>query len=152
MPYCRAGKQRQKYDRKKPLEFLPAAWDSATTDYDEDPAPIAVELPLPRRTDSTTIPRKPVAAVPDGPKLDLSASILGSDGKRLSKRHGAVSVMQYRDEGYLPEALLNYLVRLGWSHGDQEVFSLDEMIELGFVAPEDIIQHGHPNGLRRGEP
>ena len=56
--------------------------------------------------------------------------ILGSDGARLSKRHGAVSVMQYRDEGYLPEALLNYLVRLGWSHGDQEIFSLDEMIEL----------------------
>lgn len=56
--------------------------------------------------------------------------ILGSDGARLSKRHGAVSVMQYRNEGYLPEALLNYLVRLGWSHGDQELFSLDEMIQL----------------------
>ena len=56
--------------------------------------------------------------------------ILGSDGKRLSKRHGAVSVMQYREEGFLPEALLNYLVRLGWSHGDQEVFSVDQMIEL----------------------
>jgi glutamyl-tRNA synthetase len=56
--------------------------------------------------------------------------ILGSDGSRLSKRHGAVSVMQYRDDGFLPEALLNYLVRLGWSHGDQEVFSLDEMIGL----------------------
>jgi glutamyl-tRNA synthetase len=55
--------------------------------------------------------------------------ILGADGARLSKRHGAVSVMQYRDEGYLPEALLNYLVRLGWSHGDQEIFSIDEMIE-----------------------
>jgi glutamyl-tRNA synthetase len=55
--------------------------------------------------------------------------ILGSDGARLSKRHGAVSVMQYRDDGYLPEALLNYLVRLGWSHGDQEIFSLDEMIQ-----------------------
>ncbi len=55
--------------------------------------------------------------------------ILGSDGARLSKRHGAVSVMQYRDDGFLPEALLNYLVRLGWSHGDQEVFSVDEMIE-----------------------
>ena len=55
--------------------------------------------------------------------------ILGADGKRLSKRHGAVSVMQYRDQGYLPEALLNYLVRLGWSHGDQEIFSVDEMIE-----------------------
>jgi len=60
--------------------------------------------------------------------------ILGADGKRLSKRHGAVSVMQYRDEGYLPEALLNYLVRLGWSHGDQEVFSVDEMIELFDIA------------------
>ena len=56
--------------------------------------------------------------------------ILGDDGKRLSKRHGAVSVMAYRDQGYLPEALLNYLVRLGWSHGDQEVFSIDEMIQL----------------------
>ncbi len=56
--------------------------------------------------------------------------ILGKDGKRLSKRHGAVSVMQYRDEGYLPQALLNYLVRLGWSHGDQEIFSLDEMKKL----------------------
>ncbi len=54
--------------------------------------------------------------------------ILGDDGKKLSKRHGAVSVMQYRDDGYLPEAVLNYLVRLGWSHGDQEVFSVDEMI------------------------
>lgn len=60
--------------------------------------------------------------------------ILGPDGSRLSKRHGAVSVMQYRDEGYLPEALLNYLVRLGWSHGDQEVFSVDEMINLFDVA------------------
>ena len=56
--------------------------------------------------------------------------ILGADGARLSKRHGAVSVMQYRDEGYLPEALLNYLVRLSWSHGDQEIFSVDEMIAL----------------------
>jgi glutamyl-tRNA synthetase len=56
--------------------------------------------------------------------------ILGDDGSRLSKRHGAVSVIAYRDQGYLPEALLNYLVRLGWSHGDQEVFSLEEMIEL----------------------
>ena len=56
--------------------------------------------------------------------------ILGPDGARLSKRHGAVGVMQYRDDGYLPEALLNYLVRLGWSHGDQEIFSLDELIEL----------------------
>ncbi len=56
--------------------------------------------------------------------------ILGDDGSRLSKRHGAVSVMQYRDEGYLPDALVNYLVRLGWSHGDQEIFSREEMISL----------------------
>lgn len=56
--------------------------------------------------------------------------ILGDDGARLSKRHGAVSVMSYRDEGYLPEALLNYLIRLGWSYGDQEIFSIDEMIQL----------------------
>lgn len=56
--------------------------------------------------------------------------ILGEDQKRLSKRHGAVSVMQYQEDGYLPEALLNYLVRLGWSSGDQEIFSRTEMIEL----------------------
>ena len=56
--------------------------------------------------------------------------ILGDDGARLSKRHGAVSVMQYREEGYLPDALLNYLVRLGWSHGDQELFTTEEMIRL----------------------
>ena len=54
--------------------------------------------------------------------------IVGGDGQRLSKRHGAVSVLQYRGEGFLPEAMLNYLVRLGWSSGDQEIFSLDEMI------------------------
>ena len=56
--------------------------------------------------------------------------ILGADGQKLSKRHGAVGVMQYREDGYLPQALLNYLVRLGWSHGDQEIFSIAEMIEL----------------------
>ncbi|QGM81379.1 glutamate--tRNA ligase [Otariodibacter oris] len=56
--------------------------------------------------------------------------ILGDDGQKLSKRHGAVSVMQYRDDGYLPEALVNYLVRLGWGHGDQEIFSREEMIDL----------------------
>jgi len=54
--------------------------------------------------------------------------ILGPDGAKLSKRHGAVSVLQYDEEGYLPDALLNYLVRLGWSHGDQEVFTRAEMI------------------------
>ncbi|MEO7013799.1 MAG: glutamate--tRNA ligase [Dokdonella sp.] len=56
--------------------------------------------------------------------------ILGPDGQKLSKRHGAVSVMQYRDDGFLPHAVLNYLVRLGWSHGDQELFSREQMIEL----------------------
>ena len=56
--------------------------------------------------------------------------ILGADGAKLSKRHGAVSVLQYREEGFLPEGLLNYLVRLGWSHGDQEIFSLDELCRL----------------------
>ena len=68
------------------------------------------------------------------PKYAHAPMILGSDGKRLSKRHGAVSVMQYREEGYLPEALLNYLVRLGWSHGDQEIFSLEELIEKFDIA------------------
>jgi glutamyl-tRNA synthetase len=55
--------------------------------------------------------------------------ILGADGERLSKRHGAVSVLQYRDEGYLPEALVNYLARLGWSHGDAEVFSKEDFLK-----------------------
>lgn len=64
------------------------------------------------------------------PEYAHVAMILGDDGAKLSKRHGAVGVMQYRDDGYLPEALLNYLVRLGWSHGDQEVFSIDEMKQL----------------------
>ena len=62
--------------------------------------------------------------------------ILGADGKRMSKRHGAVSVTQYRDDGYLPDALLNYLVRLGWSRGDQEYFSRDEMIR--YFALQDV--------------
>jgi glutamyl-tRNA synthetase len=56
--------------------------------------------------------------------------ILGPDGAKLSKRHGAVSVLEYREQGYLPEALLNYLARLGWSHGDQEVFTMEEMAGL----------------------
>ena len=69
--------------------------------------------------------------VPDFAHLPM---ILGPDGQKLSKRHGAVGVMQYRHDGYLPHALLNYLVRLGWSHGDQEIFSRDEMIELFDIA------------------
>lgn len=64
--------------------------------------------------------------------------ILGGDGKRLSKRHGAVGVMAYREQGYLPEALLNYLARLGWSHGDQEIFTRAQMIELFDLAQ---VQH-----------
>lgn len=60
--------------------------------------------------------------------------ILGTDGAKLSKRHGAVSVLQYKEGGYLPEALLNYLVRLGWSHGDQEIFSIEEMQQLFDIA------------------
>ena len=71
------------------------------------------------------------AAVPEFAHLPM---ILGPDGQKLSKRHGAVSVMQYRDDGFLPHALLNYLVRLGWSHGDQEIFSVEEMTHLFDVA------------------
>ncbi|MEN9461356.1 MAG: glutamate--tRNA ligase [Pseudomonadota bacterium] len=69
--------------------------------------------------------------------------ILGNDGQRLSKRHGAVSVLNYQEDGFLPEALLNYLVRLGWSHGDQEIFSRQEMIDL--FALEDV--NGAPSAF-----
>jgi glutamyl-tRNA synthetase len=71
------------------------------------------------------------ASVPTFAHLPM---ILGPDGQKLSKRHGAVGVMQYREDGYLPHALLNYLVRLGWSHGDQEIFSIREMIDLFDIA------------------
>ena len=64
------------------------------------------------------------------PQYAHAPMILGDDGKRLSKRHGAVGVMQYRDDGYLPQAVLNYLLRLGWSFEDQEIFTREEMIEL----------------------
>jgi glutamyl-tRNA synthetase len=63
------------------------------------------------------------------PEFAHAPMILGPDGERLSKRHGAVSVLQYRDDGYLPEALVNFLARLGWSHGDDEVFSTDLLVE-----------------------
>src|SRR4029078_3295334 len=56
--------------------------------------------------------------------------IHGPDGAKLSKRHGAVNMLEYREQGFLPEGLLNYLARLGWSHGDQEIFTLAEMVEL----------------------
>ena len=79
------------------------------------------------------------AALPEFAHVPM---ILGDDGKRLSKRHGAVGVMQYFDTGYLPQALINYLVRLGWSHGDQELFSQQEMAkDLG------VVQY-HPGAIR----
>jgi len=65
----------------------------------------------------------------DVPEFAHVPMILGSDKARLSKRHGATSVMAYKEMGYLPEALVNYLVRLGWSHGDQEIFSQKELID-----------------------
>ena len=70
----------------------------------------------------------------EAPRYGHVPLIMGADGGRLSKRHGAVSVLHYRQEGFLPEALLNYLVRLGWSHGDKELFTVDEMIELFDIA------------------
>ncbi len=66
------------------------------------------------------------APVPQYAHLSM---ILGDDGQKLSKRHGAVSVMQYDEDGYLPEAVLNYLARLGWSHGDEEVFSMEQFVQ-----------------------
>ncbi|TAN81116.1 MAG: glutamate--tRNA ligase [Gallionella sp.] len=66
------------------------------------------------------------AAIPQYAHMPM---ILGSDGERLSKRHGAVSVIQYAEDGFLPEALINYLARLGWSHGDEEIFSMQQFIE-----------------------
>jgi glutamyl-tRNA synthetase len=71
------------------------------------------------------------------PQFGHVPMILGADGERLSKRHGAVSVTQYREEGYLPDALVNYLARLGWSHGDDEIFSKEELVQwfdLGHVS------------------
>ena len=65
----------------------------------------------------------------DIPHFGHMPMILGHDGARLSKRHGAVNVMQYRDDGYLPAAMLNYLARLGWSHGDEEIFSREQLVE-----------------------
>lgn len=70
------------------------------------------------------------------PKFAHVPMILGADKARLSKRHGATAVQQYREEGYLPEAMVNYLVRLGWSHKDQEIFTLEELVEK--FAVEDV--------------
>jgi glutamyl-tRNA synthetase len=70
----------------------------------------------------------------DPPQFAHLPMILGPDGAKLSKRHGAVDIREYKEQGYLPEAMLNYLVRLGWSHGDQEIFSVEEMIKLFDIA------------------
>jgi len=70
----------------------------------------------------------------DAPVYAHLPMILGPDGAKLSKRHGAVDIREYREQGYLPEAVLNYLVRLGWSHGDQEIFTTAEMIKLFDIA------------------
>ena len=75
------------------------------------------------------------AEVPNYAHLPM---ILGPDGAKLSKRHGAVDIRDYREQGYLPEAMLNYLVRLGWSHGDQEIFNVEEMVSLFDI--EDVNQ------------
>ena len=75
------------------------------------------------------------ATIPEYAHLSM---ILGPDGQKLSKRHGAVSVMQYHDDGYLPQAVLNYLARLGWSHGDEEVFDMKQFcgwFDLNHITP-----------------
>jgi glutamyl-tRNA synthetase len=72
------------------------------------------------------------------PQYAHVSMILGDDGQKLSKRHGAVSVMQYDEDGYLPEAVINYLARLGWSHGDEEVFSREQFVQwfdLAHITP-----------------
>ena len=72
------------------------------------------------------------------PRYAHLSMILGDDGQKLSKRHGAVSVMQYAEDGYLPEAVINYLARLGWSHGDDEIFSRDQLVawfDLDHITP-----------------
>jgi glutamyl-tRNA synthetase len=71
------------------------------------------------------------------PKFGHVPMILGADGEKLSKRHGAVSVTQYDEDGFLPEALVNYLARLGWAHGDDEVFAVEQFVEwfdLGHIS------------------
>ena len=78
----------------------------------------------------------------DVPRFGHVPMILGPDKAKLSKRHGALSVMEYRKMGYLPEALVNYLARLGWSNGDQEIFSREEL-----TPP---VQHRQPGQLALG--
>ena len=95
------------------------------------------------------------------PRFAHLPMILGADKTRLSKRHGATSVLAYRDMGYVPDALVNYLVRLGWSHGDQEIFSIQEMIEhfsldhvqvSAAVFNPDKLQWLNAEYIKRGDP
>lgn len=81
------------------------------------------------------------------PEFFHVAMINGEDGKKLSKRHGATDVMDYKRMGYLPEALLNFLVRLGWSHGDDEIFSVDDMIK--YFDPHDINKSSSTYNLQK---
>lgn len=95
------------------------------------------------------------------PRFAHVPMILGSDKTRLSKRHGATSVIAYRDMGYLPEAMINYLVRLGWSHGDDEIFSREELIEkftieavgksAGVFNPDKLLWLNH-HYIKSGDP
>ncbi|HEY6838295.1 MAG TPA: glutamate--tRNA ligase, partial [Geobacteraceae bacterium] len=95
------------------------------------------------------------------PRFAHVPMILGADKTRLSKRHGATSVMAYRDMGYLPEAMVNYLVRLGWSHGDEEIFSRDELVEkfsieavgksAGVFNPDKLLWLNH-HYIKDGDP
>src|SRR5512137_2732890 len=95
------------------------------------------------------------------PKFAHVPMILGADKSRLSKRHGATSVIAYRDQGFLPEALVNYLVRLGWSHGDEEIFSREELVEkftieavgksAGVFNPDKLLWLNH-HYIKEGDP
>ena len=75
--------------------------------------------------------------------------IHGADGAKLSKRHGAVSVLEFREQGFLPEALCNYLLRLGWGHGDVEIVEREEAIRLFDI--DDVGRGAEPDGLRQAD-
>ena len=86
----------------------------------------------------------------DLPRFAHIPLIHGADGAKLSKRHGAVSVLEFREQGYLPEALCNYLLRLGWGHGDVEVIDRDEAIRLFDL--DGVGRGAEPDGLRQARP
>ena len=102
-----------------------SAWSSTTWTWTSRTSSAATTTSTTRRARSISSERLGAPL----PQFAHVPMILGADGERLSKRHGAVSVMQYRDDGYLPEALINYLARLGWSHGDEEIFSREQLVE-----------------------